>query len=228
MRIAQSIREQIDGGALRSHDPLAPERELCLSYGVSRMTVRRALSLLESEGLLYRDGTRGTFVAEPRVQIRLGSFSAEVARAGKSPSAELIWAREQRAEAAIAQGLGVPTGHPVLALQRLRRSNGEPLALETTYYRAEVTPGLLERDLSGSLWDQLEAGYGIVPARSTATLEAITLDETMSERFGARPAAGGLKLTRWTSDAEGRRIEFAVDVYRADRVSLVIERDFAG
>lgn len=226
LRIAQTLREQIERGELRPQDPLAPERELCVSHGVSRMTVRRALGLLESEGLLYRDGARGTFVAEPRVQIRLGSFSAELARAGHSPSAEVIWAREEVADGVVALGLGVPKGHAVFSLRRLRRSNGEPLALENTYYRVDLLPGFLQRDLSGSLWEEMKAGYGISPARSTATLEVVVLDPEATEQLGSRSGAGGLKLTRRTENAEGLCVEFAIDIYRAERVSLVIDRTY--
>ena len=225
MRIAASIRKQIETGVLSPLDPIASERELCVEYGVSRMTARRALGLLESEGLIYRDGRRGTFVSEPRVRMRLGSFSEEVSRQGKSPSAELLGAATEVANEAARDGLGLAKSEQVHALKRLRRVNGEALALETTYYRADLMPGFLDRDLSGSLWEEMRDGFGIVPARTSAVLDVIVLDAETSELLGTRPAASGLRLTRSTFDETGRCVEFAIDVYRTERVSLVIDRD---
>lgn len=224
VRIAAELRSRIRASELQVGEPIPPERELCVELGVSRMTLRRALGVLEREGLVRRDATRGTFVSEPRVQLRLGSFSQEVVRAGRHPGAELFWAEERRADDEIASGLGVAPGHPVYALRRLRRSDGEPLAVETTYYRADLVPGLLDGDLTGSLWDEVRGRFHLRLARTTAELEVVVLDIENSGHLGARQAAGGLQLTRRTYIESGECVEYAVDVYRADRVSLIIER----
>lgn len=188
------------------------------------MTARRAFGVLESEGLVYKNATRGTFVAEPRVELRLGSFSQEVTRAGHQPGAELLWSDERPATPVIAHSLELDPDAPVHALHRLRRSDGEPLALETTYYPVELTPGLLAGNLAGSLWDELKDRYGITPGRTVANLEVVVLDEMASQRLATRPAAAGMQLIRKTYDTSGRCFEYATDLYRADRISLVIER----
>lgn len=224
LRIADALRELIESGELVAHDSLPPERDLCVTHQVSRMTARRALTVLESEGLVHRDKTRGTFVSEPRVRLRLGSFSEEVIRTGGQPGADLIWAETQEAGTKLSRLLDVAPESSIFALQRLRRSNGEPLALETTFYPAADMPGLLEGDLSGSLWAELHARYNIRPATTTARVEVVALDTPTAERLEARPASAGLHLTRRTFDEDGRCIEYAQDVYRADRVSLIIER----
>ncbi len=224
MRIATALREAIGRGDLLPHSALPPERELCLEYGVSRMTARRAFGILESAGLVYKSATRGTFVAEPRVELRLGSFSQEVTRSGRQPGAEILWAEERPAAPDVAHSLGLDVDEPVHALYRLRRSDDEPLALETTYYPSDLTPGLLTGNLSGSLWDELKVRYGITPSRTVAKLEVVVLDEMASTRLGARPAATGMQLIRRTFDTNGRCFEYATDLYRADRISLVIER----
>ncbi|SEF66216.1 transcriptional regulator, GntR family [Microbacterium azadirachtae] len=224
LRIAEALRERIDSGELGVNEPLAPERELCVEWEVSRMTVRRALGVLEREGRVHRDATRGTYVSEPRVRLRLGSFSQEVARAGRQPGAELFWAEERPADDEVASGLNVQPGHIVYALRRLRKSDGEPLAVETTYYRADLVPGLLDGDLDGSLWDEIRDRFGLKLARTSAELQVVVLDAENSGYLGARQATGGLQLTRQTFIDTGACLEYAVDVYRADRVSLTIER----
>lgn len=224
LRIADTLRSRIAAGQIAVGASLPAERELSGDLGVSRMTLRRALGVLEQEGLVHREATRGTFVSEPRVQLRLGSFSQEVTRAGRTPSAEVFWADERPASAAVASGLGISAGHPVYALCRLRRSDGEPLAVETTFHRADLVPGLLDGDLTGSLWDEIRDRFALQMARTSATLEVVVLDAETGRHLRARPAAGGLQLTRRAFLATGECLEYAVDVYRADRVSLNIER----
>lgn len=224
LRIATALRERIETGGLQPHEGLPPERELCLEFGVSRMTARQALVVLEGEGLVYRSATRGTFVAEPRLALRIGSFSEEVRRSGRTPGAQVLWTQVQPAEQRAAEALDVRVGEQLNVLQRLRWSDEEPIALETTYYPAELTPGLLDGDLTGSLWQELRDRYTVVPVRTSARMEAIILDADASGHLRSRQAAPGLQLVRRTFDAAGRCIEFARDIYRADRVAFDLER----
>ncbi|MFD0855394.1 GntR family transcriptional regulator, partial [Actinomadura adrarensis] len=75
--IAGELRDRITSEKLAPHTLLPSERELSEIHGVSRMTARQALALLEKEGYVYRRPPRGTFVAEPRVPFHVGSFSDE-------------------------------------------------------------------------------------------------------------------------------------------------------
>ena len=85
LAIAAQLRDRIVVDQLGPHTLLPSERELAEQHRVSRMTARQALSLLESEGVVYRRPPRGTFVAEPRVRFHVGSFSEEVSRLGRHP-----------------------------------------------------------------------------------------------------------------------------------------------
>lgn len=223
VRIAAALRDRIQAGELAPHTLVPSERELSKDFEVSRMTARQALVVLEGEGAVYRRPPRGTFVAEPRLPLRVGSFSAEIVRAGRRPSADVLWAEAQPATPLVAEALGLAPGATVHALQRLRGVDGSPLAIETTYYPTELTPGLLDRSLDGSLWELLDDSYALRPARAAATLEVVTLDGWASDHLAVRAAAPGILLIRRTYDADGRCIEFARDTYRADRAAFHID-----
>jgi GntR family transcriptional regulator len=223
VRIAAALRDRIQAGELAPHTLVPSERELSRDFEVSRMTARQALVVLEGEGAVYRRPPRGTFVAEPRLPLRLGSFSAEIARAGHRPTAELLWAEVQKSTPLVADALGLPPGAPVHALQRLRCVDGDPLAIETSYYPTDRTPGLLDQPLDGSLWDLLDEHYDIHLARASATIEVITLDGSASEHLSVRAAAPGILLVRRTYDTDDRCIEFARDTYRADRAAFQLD-----
>src|SRR5260370_36166397 len=151
VEIAGELREHIESAALAPNTLLPSERELSETYQVSRMTARQALTLLENEGYVYRRPPRGTFVAEPRVLFRLGSFSAEVARAGRHPGARLLWAEIATPSPSVQDALRLAAGEQVHALQQRHLADAEPLAIETTYIPAALPPGLLQQPLRRSL-----------------------------------------------------------------------------
>jgi GntR family transcriptional regulator len=221
--IAAELRDRITGEKLGPHTLMPSERELSETYGVSRMTARQALALLEKEGYVYRRPPRGTFVAEARVPFHIGSFSDEIILAGRRPSAQLIWVEERPPTPSASEALDLAGDETVHALHRLRFADDEPIALETTYFPSALTPGLLEQPLTGSLWHILRTHYGVVPADASAVIESIVIDDASCARLKIRSASNGILLTRRTYTAEGRCIEFARDVYRADRASFKVE-----
>jgi GntR family transcriptional regulator len=220
--IASLVRDRIATEQLGPHTLLPSERELAEQHGVSRMTARQALSLLESEGVVYRRPPRGTFVAEPRVRFHIGSFSEEVSRLGRRPAARLLWAEHQHPTPAVRMALGLDDIAMVNVFHRLRTVDEVPFALETTFLPADLTPGILDEPNDGSLWAVLRNRYGIDLARSTAVLESIVLDDSSSAHLGVRAGSAGTLLTRRTEDATGRCVEYARDVYRADRASFEV------
>ncbi len=222
MTIAADVRDRIATEQLGPHTLLPSERELAEVHGVSRMTARQALSLLESEGVVYRKPPRGTFVAEPRVRFHVGSFSEEVARMGRRPAARLLWAESQLATPAVRRALALADGESVHVFHRLRSVDDVPFALETTYLPVDLTPGILDTPDDGSLWAVLRSRYDIDLARSTAVLESIVLDDASSVQLGVRAGSAGTLLTRTTEDAAGRCVEYARDVYRADRAAFEV------
>ena len=225
VRIAGELRQRILGKQLAPHTLLPSERELSEQHGVSRMTARHALALLESEGYVYRMRPRGTFVAESRVAFHIGSFSDEITRMGRAPGAHVLWAERRHPTMSAQQALGLVPDEWVHALQRLRFADDEPIAIETTYFPEALTPGLIDEDLHGSLWEVLRTKYDVEPVHSTATIESIVIDDPSCAHLRIRPASAGLLLTRWSHDANGRCIEFARDVYRADRARFEVEAD---
>lgn len=221
--IAAELREQIQGQKLAAHTLLPSERELSEQHGVSRMTARHALILLENEGIVYRKPPRGTFVAEPRIPFAIGSFSDEVSRAGHRPSAVVISAATVNASPSVREAFTEHRLHKVHALRRLRLADDEPIAIETTYFPARLTEGMLDGPLDGSLWAILRERYGLTPARSHASLRSIVIDDASCNLLEIRSASAGVLVTRWTFDVTGRCIEFARDVYRADRSTFEVE-----
>lgn len=189
-QIREGIRARIEAGEWT--DRLPSEPELGTLFGASRETVRKALGALEAEGLLARIHGKGTFVEASVAFNPLSgalSITEELARSGFPVTNEVLstgWVETPRLPSAFLRQAFLGTAR-VFQLTRLRRIHGEPLALETSYFREGPFPGLADRDLAGSLHQLMTRTYGVRPDRVRNRIQA--LDFT---RKAARDAAGTL------------------------------------
>jgi GntR family transcriptional regulator len=222
------LRDQIEAGQLEAHGSVPSERVLSERYGVSRMTARHAVETLTREGYVYRNPRRGTFVAEPRLRVSVGSFTRMMNAADRRPGTTVLAATTLEPDPLVSEMLDLPAGGRVHLLQRLRSARGEPIAIENIYVSAERFPDLLEYDLTGSLWEILQARYDVHPTKADARVVAVTLDRFEAETLGVRPGSPAIVLTRTVFGAEGEIVELARDVYRGDRTEFNVTAPVEG
>jgi GntR family transcriptional regulator len=220
--VATLLREQIEAGTLGAHGSVPSERALSEQYGVSRMTARHALETLTREGYLYRHPRRGTFVAEPRLRFSVGSFTKNMAAADLAPGTEVLSAQTLDPDPVVSRLLAIPTGGRVHVLQRLRTALGEPVAIENIQLSAARFPGLLDHDLTGSLWGIMRESYGVRPLKADARVVAVTLDRFEAEALGVKQGSPAIVLTRTVFDDHDDVVELARDVYRGDRAEFSV------
>ena len=175
------------------------------------MTVRQALQTLESRGLLRRAIGRsgGSFVAQPKLERDLGTFSGlseQLRRQGVAAGARVLSARSVDGAIEIA---------------RVRLADGEPFALERSSFPADRFAGLLELDLTGSLYDLLDEHFDAAPVRAVERIEPVLADAEEADALGL-PAGSPLMLVDRTAyDSAGLVVEVARDVFRGDRTRIV-------
>ncbi len=226
--LASLLRDQIQAGHLDPHGSVPSERVLSERYKVSRMTARHALETLALEGYVHRSPRRGTYVAEPRLRFSVGSYTRVMTEADRTPGTEVLAADTTVPDSVVAEVLGIPAGGRVHQLQRLRTAMGEPVAIENIQLSAERFPGLLQHDLTGSLWDLLRSLYGVQPVKADASVVAVALDRFEADALGVKPGSPAIVLTRTVFDAEGGVVELARDVYRGDRTEFSVTAPVEG
>lgn len=201
--------------------PIPSERELMVSYDVSRATVRKAIDALVAEGVLRRSHGKGTFVTRPRLESRLhlASFTQDMRRRGRQPSSRLLAVELEEPSPEVMSLLRLRPGAPAWRIDRLRLADGEPIALENGWYSAELLPELDTQDLSGSLYELLAQAYGLVIDGAEQTLWGDVTDEQNGHLLAA-PANTPLLVFRRVSSSGGRPVEFVVSRYRGDRYQL--------
>src|SRR5215203_4024320 len=128
---AQQLEAAIDRGDLRPGQRLDNEVDLADRFGLSRPTLRKAIEQLVSQGLLVRKRGVGTQVVQSTVKrpVELSSLFDDLASTGRRPATRVLSCRETPADEAVAAALGLPVGEQVVAIERLRSADDEPLAI---------------------------------------------------------------------------------------------------
>lgn len=226
MRIAEAMAALLKSGAHPPGFPLPPERVLCERYGVSRMTLRQAMSILERDGLIESHRGRGTFVAPNRLQKQqqeLRSFTEEItARGGKSES-RLISFETIAPPPSAKEFFGVSGGEKVYEISRLRYKDGTPLAAETALIPQKVCPWLERFDLAkNSLYRILEESYGLRLQTGVEQISAELPSAAHRKLLFVPKNTAVLVVNRKTFTDTGIPLELTRSVYRGDLYSAVV------
>jgi GntR family transcriptional regulator len=227
LQIAEGLLEQIEAGDLAAGTRLPAERDLASQLGVNRLTIRRALRVLEGQGLISRKPGRGTHVARPRIDRQASqiiSFTRGMQRRGLVPGARLVSVEQRPVEAYLAGELRLPVWAPVYIVLRLRTLNQEPVLLERYTLPQRRFPDIDRFDLGqGSVFDLLEREYGVRICRARQSLEPIIATEYEAALLDVAPGAPLMLERRISYDGDDQPVEAGRDLYRGDRFRFVTQ-----
>jgi len=222
-QLKEQIIAVIARGGLAPGDQIPSQRVLCERYGMSHMTVRRAISELLHEGVIYAIPGKGLYVTEPKQDAEppLIGFTEDMSRRGMVASSQVLAAEIVGASTVLASALGVAVGTALVYLRRLRLADGEPMAVQGSYLPHALCPGLLEHDLGrGALFHLLRNVYHLRLADGTTVVEAALADAEHAKLLGLRVPAPVLIVEQLNYLDSGQAIEFVRTAYRADRYRL--------
>jgi GntR family transcriptional regulator len=221
-RFQDVIRKAIDDRVLKPRDALPPERDLASDYGISRITVRKAIDGLVSEGLLVRRQGAGTFVSA-RVEkqfAKLTSFSEDMSSRGRTVRSQWINKSEGAVSSDESLTLGLSPGTRVYRFHRIRFADDQGMALEYSTIAGYGLPGV--DAVNASLYAALEAA-GNRPVRALQRLRAVLFDAERAALIGVEVGAPGLFIERRGFLGDGRAIEMTQSWYRGDAYDFVAE-----
>ena len=206
---------------------LGSERELAERYGTSRSSLRQVLAALEEAGLVDRAIGRsgGIFISHVQVQRSLSNVvgvPAFLANQGYTAGTRVLSTKISTPDRTTQDALCIAADAFVIEIQRVRLADGSPISLELAQFPADAFPGLLERQLGGSIYEILETHYGLVTSRADERIEAVNATPEESTLLGVKPKSALLLITRVTYDQHGTPCEFSRDVFRGDRTRLAV------
>lgn len=227
IQIAERLIAQIESGGLSPGEQLPPERDLSEKFGVNRMTLRRSLQVLESQGLIVRKHGIGTFIAEPKIDRQMQivfRFTSGIQNRGLTPGAEIISVEQILAAPVLAKDLGLPASSPVYSILRLRSINQEPVMLESYKIPVQRFPGLDRYDLEKrSIYEIMEIEFGVPITRARQSFEPIIATEFEANLLKINIGEALMLEKRLSYDGNNLPVEYGNDRYRGDRFRFVTE-----
>jgi GntR family transcriptional regulator len=227
-QLKHTFVNQIISGQWQPGERLPSHRNLGTHYGVSYMTVRRAIEALVRDGYLYSVPGKGTFVAiSEKQQAEEGpfiSFTQDMQRRGMVASSRLISSGMITASISLAHIMRVAIGTPLNMLSRLRLANDEPIAIQVAYLPYNRFPDLLSHDFSRqSLYAVLQETYHVIFGGSISAVEATLANDDEARLLGLTMPSALLVTEQTTQDEQGSVFEYVRSAYRADRYKMSLQ-----
>ena len=176
-QVAETVRDGIRDETYPAGSRLPAERVLCQELGVSRVTLRKGLAALATEGVIVVSDGRGWFVASGRPEPKseavhrewpttLESFGETAQRMGLAATSTVVRREIRPSTIDEAEELGIAPGTPIFHLDRVRKLDGMPIACDSARLPAHLVAGILDVDFTtASLYSTLEAA-GVAPAQA--------------------------------------------------------------
>lgn len=235
---AATIRRAIVDGLWRVGAQLPSEPHLAAELGVSRATLREALRLLVSDGLLDRRHGVGTFVVRlPAPTIERGidelfSLGEAIEQLGYEPSVGYRHAELLAASSLLAAELRISERQPVCHMTRVRLADGRPVILCHDYFPAafleygrlapsEAVAEIVER---GSLYAWVEERLGIVIDWALTHIEPVAAGPAESEALGVRAGEPLIRLRQTHYAVDGRAVLYSENVHNSDVIRFHVQR----
>ncbi|WP_242057226.1 GntR family transcriptional regulator [Pseudalkalibacillus hwajinpoensis] len=226
LQIKDVLIERIQTGAWKSNTLIPTEQALIKEFGVSRTTIRQAITILVQNGLLEKKQGHGTIVKPHQLVGNLGQlkgFAEEVMEKGQVPSSKVIRAEFKYNLFHESEMLQVAEGSPILLVERIRFADETPVALERTCWPESIGKLLIQHDLNEAKYYEILENYQIYLNKAQERIAAInaTLDE--ADSLAIRPGEALLEMTRLSYGLNDHLIEYTKTKYRSDQYHYNIE-----
>jgi len=220
-QLANIIRRQIADGQFRPGDQLPSESQFCRKYGISPMTVRRAINLLADEGTVSTEQGRGTFVKS----IELSSASFDLKEFGKlflkdsGGEFKFLDVRIVSANEKTARKLEISIGEPVIYICRLFSKENDPVFYHREYLIYDPTRPIVESEMDAtSLKGLFSDTENKVLKCGQLKIEATLMTEEEANIFGYKLPAAAFYLEHLFYDFDNRPISWGWFIFPSDRL----------
>ena len=225
VQLMEELETSIRNGVYKPGDKIMTEAEMAREYGVSLITVRKAVGSLMEKGLVVRTQGKGTFVTKPkysRNMKKLQSFTEMCEQMGVKPGARVLENRLIAADKKVADRLGIEPGSNVVYISRLRLADGEPVQVEKSYFPLKYA-FLLEEDLNdGSMFECLKEKAGAKVASSEKMIELCRATAEEAALMDVKKGDYLLFVKSTAYDENGEPMYAGIQLINGDRFSLYV------
>jgi len=197
-RVETVLAGEIVDGGLKVCDQLPTEDSLIARFGVSRITVRRAIQNLVSRGLVEIRRGKGTFVAAQKITQdlkELSGFVEDMHALGRKPTARVISKEAVTANATVARQLALTRGERVIRIRRVRLADDIPLSFDETYLPLEIGKKIVGNNLRVEpIFSLLERKYNVPLVEAEYKLDAVAAENEVARALKVKPLSPIFRL----------------------------------
>lgn len=211
--IADRLRIRLNSADFSIGSPLPAEKRLAEEFGVSRMTVRKAVDLLVGWGLVIRRHGSGTYVAKKDVHhetTNLTGFIEVMRNQGKEVVSEVLEFNVMPAPPAIASQLRINIDERIYFSRRVRSVDGKPLMVEDSYMPVKLFRNLSVAHLEGSKFSYIEDECNIVVRGNYESLTPVLADRKMAKLMNIDELTPILRITSLSYSDSGDYVNYSV------------------
>lgn len=234
-RVYLLLRDEISNGTFPEGTLLPGENRLADQFGVSRVTIRRALDALAADRWIEKRAGAGSIVlsrkgGDARIAADFAGLIPQLAEIDRSTTARLLSFFYGPAPSQVAQALDLTGDARVQTAVRVRLSEGEPFSHLTTHVPAAIAESYDEADLATQPLFRLLERSGVLVDSATQSVSATLATPDVAVALGVSVGAPLLSLRRVVKDTEGRGVEYLSALYRPDlfRLEMTLARIGAG
>jgi len=224
-RVETVLVGEITDGGLKIGDQLPTEESLVARFGVSRITVRRAIQNLVSRGLVEIRRGKGTFVAAPKITqdlTELSGFVEDMHALGRKPTARVIAKEIVTADATVASQLALTKGERVVRIRRVRLADGIPLSFDETFLPLEIGKKIITNNLKVEpIFSLLERKYGVPLIEAEYKLDAVAAETEVAAALKVKQRSPIFRIERTSYSTGSRPVDYERLYYRGDLVRFV-------
>lgn len=220
-QLANILRRQIAEGAFRPGDQLPSEAQLCRTYGISPMTVRRSINLLADQGVVSTAQGRGTFVKPLELGTAFFDLQElqELFRNGMDTDVKLLDVRVVEADERAARKLDVCVGDKAIYIRRLLTQDGQPIFYHRAYLIYDPTRPIVEAEMDvTSLQGLLTNASNQMLKRGKLTIEAALMNEEEAKILKTNLPAAAFYLEHIFYDFDERPLSWGWFIFRSDQL----------
>lgn len=225
VQLMEELENNIQTGVYKPGDKIMTENEMAKEYGVSLVTVRKAVGSLMEKGLVVRKQGKGTFVTRPKISRNmknLQSFSDMCEQMGVRPGAKMLENCLVEADEKTAERLGVEKGSQVIYICRLRFADMEPVTIEKNYFPLKYAFLLEAKFDDNSLFDFLKEKNGVEVFSSEKLIELCRATPREAELLEVKKGDYLLFVRSTAFDNNGEPIYAGVQIINGDKFSLYV------
>lgn len=225
VQLMNEVENSIKTGAYKPGDKLLTESEMAKKYGVSLITVRKAIGSLMEQGLVIRKQGKGTFVTKPKLarnMKKLQSFSEMCEQMGMTPGAKMLTNKLVPADEDIADALGIEPGSNVIYISRLRYADQDPVQIENSYFPLKYAFLLDAKFDDNSLFDHLREKSGAQVTGSEKTIELCRATAEEAELLGLKKGDAMISVRSTAYDKKGEPMYAGNQLINGDQFKLYV------